>query len=1212
MALTINQAIATQVSLAYLGRPQDVGALTTFGLGLATGPVPSPTAAQLKDLFATAESKVVFGASATMSSVISKSFELVGRTATAQNITDIVTWANSAKLDISQLPWEIMKIALSTESLLPQASQVAWARLSVAYQFAEDISANSTALQSLATSTTQQDAARAVISGVTSFATIATAYPSTGSGTAANFVSGASSTAGQTFTLTTGADVSGLLQSDVVKSSSTTGNDTFTGTVGITAATFAIGDTLDGGSGADTLVLNDAVTTPAAYTLAMPVGASVKSMETLTVNGSLGVTADTTVAAWAAAGITKLNVTGTDDLSIVAAATTDVAATASALSSDGTAAAELSVNGGKNVTTVSADSVTLTAGPATSGQIIIGATTAAKGAVSVTHTETGVDAAGNVDATGSTIAITGGTTVTVSSLVVVGASDNAGDTMTHGAVGVTGNADTTSVTVNQTAAAARSATAVGIINGAVTIADVNAADATKAGSIASVSLTNFGNSTVDSSALTSVTLGGTGGTMGIGRGALTAVPTANTLALNTNTLTGTNTITDSEAAADDGFTTINLTNTGTTVIADLVAADMTTLNIAGSGSLKLTANTLGGALTTTVVSTSTGTVELAGALTAAANYTGAAGVDKVTAGAAATGTINTGAGDDTITASTLGTGTINGGDGTADTLLMAAADAATATASAAFAAKVTNVERLSLGAYTDAAGVTVNLANMNNYNHVTSAGGATAVAARAQAISGFTTGGTFNQTALFDTNQNVTLSGAGFSAGTTDTFNLGMTGTDGYANLGVLTLADIETLNITTTDSDTTAATTAFDANIDSTSVKTVVVTGNAGMTFANSDLGTALTTFNASGVTVGPVTYTTAALAAAATITGGAGADTLNGASAAVAGVTINGGAGNDTITGSATKANTLNGGDGNDSITGGGAADVIDGGAGTNTYVFSSANVAEQAGSGTTSGAVINLSADALTASAVFTASGAYLTLSQASVAAGTSTYLFSNESNTNASVIDTLANINNVTGTNLADYIVGSATANTITGGVGIDRLTGGSGADTFVTTVGAAYTTAAADTITDFVVGASGDILQISIADSTAVANLGIVAAGNGSTAIAGNLVVKAMTAGTGITLAATDEIVVITGTLADSTALLASIGTGAGIITKSANNTTTNGLLVVWNNGTNTFVSTISDAGADAAMTTADLAAVNIVTLTGVLTAFDTVNFVAVA
>jgi len=912
--------------------------------------------------------------------------------------------------------------------------------------------------------------ATAALNGVTS------AAASVDTAKAAILTSGAS---GQTFTLTTSSDVSGLLQSDVVKSSSTTGNDTFTGTVGIAAATFAIGDTLDGGSGADTLVLNDAVATPAAYTLAMPVGASVKSMETLTVNGSLGVTADTTVAAWAAAGITKLNVTGTDDLSIVAAATTDVAATASALSA--AAGTELGVQGGKNVTTVSADSVTGDtggAGAVASSTIVIGSTTAPTGAVSVTHTETTVDnaTAGASTSTTSTINVTGGTTVAISSLVTAGVAEHAGDISTIGAIGVTGNASTTSASVTQSAATAIFAAAgdkIQILNGAVTIADVNAADATKAGSIASVSLTNFGNSTVDSSALTSVTLGGTGGTMGIGRGALTAVPTANTLALNTNTLTGTNTITDSEAAADDGFTTINLTNTGTTVIADLVAADLTTLNIAGSGSLKLTANTLGGTLTTTIVSTSTGTVELAGALTAAANYTGAAGVDKVTAGAAATGTINTGAGDDTITASTLGTGTINGGDGTADTLLMAAADAATATASAAFAAKVTNVERLSLGAYADAAGVTVNLANMNNYNHVTSAGAtASTGGARAQAISGFTTGGTFNQTALLGTSQNVTLSGAGFSAGTTDSFNLGMTGTNGYANAGVLTLADIETLNITTTDSDTTAATTAFDANIDSTSVKTVIVAGNAGMTFANSDLGTALTTFNASGVTVGPVTYTTAALAAAATITGGAGDDTLSGASAAVAGVTINGGAGADTITGSATKANTLNGDAGNDSITGGAAADVIDGGAGTNTYVFSSTTVAEQAGSGTTSGAVINLSADALTASAVFTASGAYLTLSQASVAAGTSTYLFSNESNTNASVIDTLANINNVTGTNLADYIVGSATANTIIGGDGVDVMTGGAGADSFAVQI----TEADLDVITDF---SSIDFLLIDV-------------------------------------------------------------------------------------------------------------------------------------
>ena len=129
----------------------------------------------------------------------------------------------------------------------------------------------------------------------------------------------------------------------------------------------------------------------------------------------------------------------------------------------------------------------------------------------------------------------------------------------------------------------------------------------------------------------------------------------------------------------------------------------------------------------------------------------------------------------------------------------------------------------------------------------------------------------------------------------------------------------------------------------------------------------------------------------------------------------------------------------------------------------------------------------------------------------------------------------------------------------------------GADIIVTTVNAAYTTAASDTVTDFTVGAAGDIIHIAISDSTANAATGIVAAGDGSTAITGNLVIEAMTAGTGVTLAATDEIVVITGTLSNSTALLASIGTGAGIITKSTINTTTNGLLVVWNDGTDTYV-----------------------------------------
>ena len=174
-----------------------------------------------------------------------------------------------------------------------------------------------------------------------------------------------------------------------------------------------------------------------------------------------------------------------------------------------------------------------------------------------------------------------------------------------------------------------------------------------------------------------------------------------------------------------------------------------------------------------------------------------------------------------------------------------------------------------------------------------------------------------------------------------------------------------------------------------------------------------------------------------------------------------------------------------------------------------------------------------------------------------------------------------------------------------------MTGGTGVDTYNQTIGTAYIAAQTDRITNFTAGASGDILQISIADSTEIANVGVVMAGNGQTAIAGNLVVATMTAGTAYALAATEEIVVISGTLANAAALIASIGTTGVLSWSAAAQVAGSGFLVVWSDGVDTHVSVVADAGDDAAMTAADLTVVDIAVLTGVLTGFNTINFIAV-
>jgi Ca2+-binding RTX toxin-like protein len=76
------------------------------------------------------------------------------------------------------------------------------------------------------------------------------------------------------------------------------------------------------------------------------------------------------------------------------------------------------------------------------------------------------------------------------------------------------------------------------------------------------------------------------------------------------------------------------------------------------------------------------------------------------------------------------------------------------------------------------------------------------------------------------------------------------------------------------------------------------------------------------------------------------------------------------------------------------------------------------------------------------------------------------------------DTLISIENLLGSSHDDVFVGDAGDNKMDGGLGNDRLTGGAGSDVYVFATldgtGASYT----DTITDFHLGESGDVIDIS--------------------------------------------------------------------------------------------------------------------------------------
>ncbi|EJE51609.1 hypothetical protein PMI14_03705 [Acidovorax sp. CF316] len=268
--------------------------------------------------------------------------------------------------------------------------------------------------------------------------------------------------------------------------------------------------------------------------------------------------------------------------------------------------------------------------------------------------------------------------------------------------------------------------------------------------------------------------------------------------------------------------------------------------------------------------------------------------------------INGGSGDDTFIPNTaLLPIKVNGGAGT-DTIVLTAAYAATASGSGTFAANVTGFEKLRLTGVTNQ---TIDLQTLGNYSDVSFSGanGLTLVNLPGNGKVTLTGAGTA-----------FTISNAAFAGGVNDIVNLtltdGSTGGVAFATTGV-TASGVETVNITVSDTQLTP-TGAFNNSLTwlGNSVKSFNVSGNAGLTLtANS---TALTTVDASGITLGGFTWTASALTGTATVKGSAsGTNTVN-MNSATAGVNYTGGTGNDNVTINATVSSTAALGNGNNSL--------------------------------------------------------------------------------------------------------------------------------------------------------------------------------------------------------------------------------------------------------------------------------------------------------
>jgi len=297
------------------------------------------------------------------------------------------------------------------------------------------------------------------------------------------------------------------------------------------------------------------------------------------------------------------------------------------------------------------------------------------------------------------------------------------------------------------------------------------------------------------------------------------------------------------------------------------------------------------------------------------NLSGGNGNDSITSGAG-NDTVSGGAGNDTITyAGNYTSGdSLDGGDGT-DVLSITDAS-------------LTNLAALSLAQVITLNGRVANVEiayisddlNQTSFDAARLAGISTFRIGDwngAEALTGLPANSTIQLMAVGVTNStnDLTLSLA-TATGASDVLNIALLN-NGDSDFGDVTVASVETINISTAEVTASDTKEDFTFDLTATGVSTLNITGTEDLIMTGVAINATTITSTSSGF------IRVLGGSSSQTITSGAGADSLSG------------GGGNDTIDGGS-GSDIILGGTGNDSLTGGTGNDTIEGGAGNDEVIL------------------------------------------------------------------------------------------------------------------------------------------------------------------------------------------------------------------------------------------------------------------------------------